>query len=302
MDSRSQDFASNLRLHHPAERPLPRRLGRWVLERVIGEGAAATIYRARPASGADASARYAVKVLDRRIDRPLALAFFRREAEVGRRIQHPHLVPVLTSQLSEPPYYLVMPHLLGRTVAERIHDGEQFALPHALWIARQAAEALAAIHAGGYMHGDVKPGNILVSPQGHATLIDLGFARELAESGGALDRPILGTINYLAPELLTSSLGADARSDLYSLGATLYELLTWRPPIQATSLEELAEKQRHESIPDIRSLVPQIPIDVAELLRRLMAREPLRRPQSAGEVVKTLVALEIGTLAERVPA
>jgi serine/threonine-protein kinase len=302
MDTHPPDFAHNLRLHNPAERPMPRRLGRWVLERAIAEGAAATIYRARPASGGDTSARYAVKVLDDRIDRPLALAFFRREAEIGRRVQHPHLVTVLASQLNEPPHYLVMPHLLGRTVAERIRDGEHFALPHALWIARQVAEALAALHTAGYMHGDVKPGNIMVSPQGHATLIDLGFARELAETGGALDRPILGTINYLAPELLTSTLCADGRSDLYSLGATLYEMVTGSPPIQAKSLEELAEKQRRDTVPDIRSLVPQMPLDIADLIRRLLAREPLRRPQSAGEVVKALISLEIATLAERVPA
>jgi serine/threonine protein kinase len=302
MDSHSPDFAPSLRLHNPADRPLPRRLGRWVLERVIAEGAAATIYRARPASGVDASARYAIKVLDDQVDRPLALSFFRREAEIGRRVQHPHLVTVLASQLSERPCYLVMPHLLGRTVAERLRDGEHFALPHALWIARQVAEALAAMHTCGYMHGDVKPGNILVSPQGHATLIDLGFARELAETGGALDRPILGTINYLAPELLTSTLRADARSDLYSLGATLFEMLSGQPPIQAVSLEELAEKQRRETVPEVRSLVPQMPLETAELIRRLLAREPLRRPQSANEVLNALVSLEIATLAERVPA
>jgi serine/threonine protein kinase len=303
MDSQSQRFPPGVRLHESTDRPLPRRLGRWVLERVIAEGAAATIYRARPASGGDASARYAVKVLDRcRDTRPLALDFFRREAEIGRRVQHPHLIPILTSQLSEAPYYLVMPYVLGRTVVERLCDGEQFSLPHALWIGRQAAEALAALHAAGCLHGDVKPANILVSPQGHATLIDLGFAREQAETGGALDRPILGTINYLAPELLTSTLRADARSDLYSLGATIFEMLSGQPPIQAASLEELAEKQRRETLSDVRSLVPQLPIEVAELVRRLLAREPLRRPQSASEVVKALIALEIATLAERVPA
>ncbi len=126
--------------------------------------------------------------------------------------------------------------------------------------------------------------------------------REQAETGGALDRPLLGTINYLAPELLTSTLRTDTRSDLYSLGATIYEMISGRPPFQAASLEELAEKQHCDTVPDIRSLVPQLPIEVAELMRRLLAREPLRRPQSASDVVKSLITLEIATLAERVPA
>jgi serine/threonine protein kinase len=280
----------------------PCRLGPWLLERAIGTGAMATIFQARPADGGDLSARYAVKVLDPTWQQhALAVSLFRREATVGRRVSHPHLIGVLSAQVTAAPYYLVMPLLAGRTVEDRIQGGEPFALPHALWIARQTAEALDALHRAGYLHGDVKPGNLMLSADGHTTLLDLGFARELEETGSALDRPVVGTISYLAPELLTSTVRADERSDLYSLGATLFEMLADRPPFQAGSLEELAERQQRGDAPDLRALAPQVPSAVAELVRRLLARDPFRRPRRALDVVRQLIAFEISTLAERIP-
>jgi serine/threonine-protein kinase len=264
-------------------------------------GAMSTIYQARPADGHDLTARYAVKVLDPPWQQhALAVSMFRREAAVGRRVSHPHLIGVLSAQTTAAPYYLVMPLLVGRTVEEL--SGEIFALPHALWIARQTAEALDALHSAGYLHGDVKPANLMLSADGHTTLLDLGFARELEETGSALDRPVVGTINYLAPELLTSTTRADERSDLYSLGATLFEMLSGRPPYQTRSLEELVERQQRGDAPDLRALAPQVPSAVAGLVRQLLARDPFRRPRRARDVVRQLIALEINTLAERIPA
>jgi serine/threonine-protein kinase len=132
--------------------------------------------------------------------------------------------------------------------------------------------------------------------------LDLGFAREFEETGSALDRPVQGTINYLAPEMLTSTTRIDERSDLFSLGATLYEMLAGRPPYRAATLEELAENRQRGDAPDVRAIAPQVPRVVAELVRELLARDPLRRPRRADEVVRRLVSLEIGTLAERIPA
>jgi serine/threonine-protein kinase len=263
----------------------------------------ATIYRARPADGGEAPSHYAVKLLSEEWrGNALAVSFFRREAAVGRRVSHPHLVSVLSAQVAQPPLYLVMPLLEGCTVEERLKSLEQFSLPHALWIARQTAEALEALHRAGYLHGDIKPGNVMVSPEGHATLLDLGFARELSETGSVLDRPVVGTINYLAPELLTSTTRADERSDLYSLGVMLYEMLAGRPPIVAGSLEELADRQQRTEPPDIRSRAPHVPAEVAIVVRSLLSRDPFRRPRRALELVGRLMALEIGTLAERIPA
>ena len=151
-------------------------------------------------------------------DDPEAIRLLQREAMVGQSVSHPHLVPVLTASVSEPPRLLVMPWLEGASLQARLAAGEQFDVPKALWIARQTAEALDALHAAGWMHGDVTPGNIHVSPTGHVTLIDLSFARRRDEIGSAADRPIMGTCSYIAPEYFTSALRADIRSDIYSLG------------------------------------------------------------------------------------
>jgi serine/threonine-protein kinase len=281
----------------------PRRLGPWLLVRVIGRGSMATVFQALPVDGGEEPARYAVKVLNAAFqDRPLAVAFFSREAVIGRRVSHPHVAPVLSAQSAGPPYYLVMPLLTGHTAEERLARGDVFSLPDALWIARQTAEALDAVHRTGYLHGDVKPGNLMLSREGHTTLLDLGFARELCETGSALDRPVVGTIHYLAPELLTSTTRADERSDLYSLGATLFELLAGRPPFGVKSLEDLAEAQQGGEAPNLRALAPQVPAEVADLVRRLLARDPARRPRRAMQAVRELISLEIATLAERIPA
>ena len=131
---------------------------------------------------------------------------------------------------------MVMPWLEGASLGARLAEGQQFGVPEALWIVRQTAEALDALHTAGWMHGDVTPGNIHVSPTGHVTLLDLNFARRRDEFGSAVDRPIMGTCGYMAPEYLTSALRPDIRSDIYSLGAVLFEILAGRRPYAGETL------------------------------------------------------------------
>jgi serine/threonine-protein kinase len=161
------------------------------------------------------------------------------------------------------------------------------------------AEALEALHAAGWMHGDLKPGNVFLSPGGHVTLLDLGFARRCDETGSAVDRLLTGTCNYMAPELITSALGADIRSDIYSLGVVLFELLAGRLPFTGGSLTELTEQHRRCRPPDLRRLAPQLAGGVVQLVQQMLAKDPLRRPQSPCELIDRLVRLEIATFSER---
>lgn len=282
------------------------KLGPWELLRCVAEGKLCQVFRARPA-GADRSPAYAVKLLvERWHDDAAAVEAMRREVVVGRQVSHPHLIPILSAQVNAPPYWIVMPWLEAAPLSQLIATGQRasapgISVPAALGVARQVAEALDALHCSGWMHADVKPSNVMVSSQGHATLIDLGFARQPADQISLVDRCVAGTMHYVAPEMITSALRPDIRSDIYSLGATLYELLCGRPPFVAQGLAELAEQHRQHEPPELRTLAPAVPPNVAELVRTMLAKEPLRRPQSPRELVRRLVALEIETFRQRGP-
>jgi serine/threonine protein kinase len=276
------------------------RLGSWQLVRLVAEGALARLYQARPAESRDRPALYALKLLrERWHESPEAVACLRREAMLGRSVSHAHLVSVLAAHVNEPPYYLVMPWLQGATLAARLAGGWRPALSAALWISRQIAEALAALHADGWMHADVKSSNVLVSGDLHATLLDLGFARRVEETANLADRPVVGTAHYVAPEMITSVWGADIRSDIYSLGVLLYELLAGRLPFPGGDLSTIVRAHRDAWPQPLRHLAPHVPHDVAWLVHEMLAKDPLRRPQTPRELAERLIRLEIATLAER---
>jgi len=280
---------------------LPCRVKQWELVEFAAQGSLAQIYRARPAgSAADRTANYAVKMLRSAWrDDPRAVRLLQREALVGQIVSHPHLAPILASSVLDPPRLLVMPWLEGASLRARLDAGRQYEVAETLWIARQTAEALDALHAAGWMHGDVTPGNIHVSPTGHVTLIDLSFARRREETGSAADRPVMGTCQYIAPEYLTSALRSDIRSDIHSLGVVLFEMLSGHLPYPAADLAELATLQRQSAPAELARLAPQAPREVVRLVGRMIAKEPLRRPQSPRELIERLVALEIGAFSSR---
>ncbi len=273
----------------------------WELAELIGEGSLARIYRARPAgTPSNRPAAYAVKMLRSCWQEdPLAIHLLQREALVGQSISHPHLIPILAAPVIDPPRLLVMPWLEGASLETRLAQGQPFGVPEALWIARQTAEALDALHQAGWIHGDVSPGNIQISPSGHVTLLDLNFARRSDEIGSAVDRPVMGTCSYLAPEYLASALRPDIRSDIYSLGAILYLIFSGLTPYPGETLEQLATQQRQTGPRDLARLAPHVPREAVQLVRRMIARDPLRRPQTPRELIDRLVALEIATFSER---
>ena len=224
---------------------------------------------------------------------------FRRQATVSKEVFHPHLVSILATGLRRPPYYVVMPWLAGCTMEDRLVLGRRVDLPHLLWIIRQVAEALEALHTAGWMHGDVKPSNIFVSASGHATLLDVGFARRVARIGSAVARPVTGTAHYMAPELITSAPRADIRSDIYSLGVVLFRSLAGRVPFDGNSLAEVTSQHLRARAPDLRHQVPRLPSGLVHLVREMLAKEPLRRPRAPRELIERLVTLEIATFSAR---
>jgi serine/threonine-protein kinase len=188
------------------------------------------------------------------------------------------------------------------TLSARFAHGPELTGCEALWITRQVADALLALHEAGWMHGDVKPGNIFLSPEGHATLLDLGFARRTDGSDPAVEQCLSGTWHYMAPETFSRTLGVDIRSDLYSLGAVWFQMLAGRPPFQGSSAAELSRRHREDRPEGLAEVVKQLPADAGRLLREMLSKQPVRRPQTPQEVIERLVAAEIATLADRFAA
>jgi serine/threonine-protein kinase len=285
-----------------SKRQLVGRIGPWQLVRLLSDGELARVYAARPAEAPQESpAGYVLKVLRKEWWRdPNAIDMQRRAAWVGRKVSHPHLMPVLFAGVEQPPFYVVSPKLEGQTLTRLLEHERHMPLALTLWVARQVAEALDALHTTVRMvHSDVKPANIIVGPDGHATLIDLGFVHAPDEGRHWSMRPVYGTLNYLAPEALTSALGASPQSDLYSLGATLYEMLSGGVPFVGRDAEHLIRQHRESKPQCIRLRRPDTPKAVASLVHRLLAKDPLRRPESAAAVAAELVRLEIECFAAR---
>jgi serine/threonine protein kinase len=226
----------------------------------------------------------------------LARAMLAREATVCAAVGHPHLAPVLTASLRDDVPYLVRPYLEGLTLRQLISlRCGPVAVPTALWIARQVAEALTVLHQAGWLHGQVRPEHVIVSPQGHATLIDLSLARRLQteECTAGLWQSL--SPENSSPEMLSARMALTAGSDTYCLGLMLYELLAGRPPFQSTDYQQLAKMQRTHAPPDIRAARVDAPPELSQLLRLMLAKHPLRRP-SDEELVRWLTELEIAAL------
>jgi serine/threonine-protein kinase len=273
------------------------------LEQLVAEGVQTRVYFARPLGCPPAwHADYVVKVIKTECaDDPLALRSLRREAEVGRHTSHPNLVPILEARLDTKPPHLVMPRLEGAPLSSAIERIGQLVIPHALWIARQLAQGLRHLHTQGWIHGDLKPANVIVSREGHATLIDLGFALRPEESLFDRGRPLTGTLHYVAPEMITSATQTSPASDIYSLGVTLFEMLTGRLPFPQNDPARLVEAHLRQTPPSLIGIRHDAPETIDELIRRMMAKNPLRRPTTAEDIVDELTALEIESLESRFP-
>jgi eukaryotic-like serine/threonine-protein kinase len=274
---------------------LPRLPGFELLQ-CLGGGPLTQVYLARDC---EADALCAVKLLrDEWADEPTAVKLLQREARAGLAVQHPHLVQLRYVHVLTPPFFLVMELLPGESLRRRLRRDYRLDPATAVWVARQTAEALGALHRAGFVHGDVKPDNIRLVDDGTAKLIDLGFAHRPGENRALREQGyVLGTAEYLAPELCAFEADADPASDLFSLGVTLFETLTGQLPYPAGPPEQTLRRHRTDPPADVR-LHADLPPALATLVERLLARRPAARPRAAA-VIGQLVALEIAALRRR---
>jgi serine/threonine protein kinase len=263
----------------------------------LGGGLLTSVYAARDLA---ADAPCAVKVIrEDWEDQATAAKLLQREARACLAVQHPHLVALRHAHVTRAPYFLVMELLPGESLRRILRRDWCLDVPTALWVARQTAEALAALHRAGFVHGDVKPDNLRLLGNGNAVLLDLGFAHRPGENAAMLRQGyLLGTADYLAPELCTTVPGGGPGADLFSLGVVLFEMLTGELPYPPGSVDETMRRHETEPPADIRRRLPTLRPALANLVNRLLARRPADRPR-AHAVMPQLIALEIAALKTR---
>ena len=251
--------------------------GRYALEMLVGSGGMADVYRAKDQL---LERTVAVKILHQQYENDTEfIARFQREAKAAARITHPNIVNVFDVGVAEGRHYIVMEYVPGRTLKERIKEEGPVPAAQALEIARQIAGALAQAHANNLVHCDIKPHNILVMPDGNVKVADFGIARAVTESTMTYNDNIMGSVHYFSPEQARGTI-ITPKSDVYSLGVVLYEMLTGRIPFDGNTAVSIARKHLEEEAPPVRSVVPNIPPVEEALVTRMMAKEPALRPDS----------------------
>ena len=276
--------------------PLPTIPG-YELFQCLGGGPLTTVWQAREC---ETDTPCAVKLLRPEwTDDSTAIKLIQREARAGLRVRHPHLVRFRHVHVTLPPYFIVMDLLPGESLRRRLRRDYRLDPAAALWITRQTAEALAALHRAGFIHGDVKCDNIRLVDDGTAVLIDLGFAHRPGDNVELLRQGyVLGTVDFLAPELCADQPTADQSSDLFSLGIALFEMLTGRLPYPHGTVEQTLRRHRCDPPADIRQYAGPLSPGLAALVERLLARRPADRPR-APAVVAQLIALEIAAISRK---
>ncbi len=275
--------------------------GAYVLERELGGGGMSRVFLARDAR---LGRQVVVKVLAPDLGAGISAARFEREVQLAARLQHPHVIPLLSAgDVGGLPYYM-MPYVEGQTLRARLTAIGALPVAEAVGLLRELADALAYAHGAGVVHRDLKPENVLLSA-GHAVVADFGVAKALAAAtqGGAEGAAAgadatgtalgvaVGTPAYMAPEQLAADPAVDARADLYALGCVAYELLTGAPPFVGRTPHGLMAAHLTETPVPLTERRVDVPPALASLVARLLAKAPEDRPQSANEVRRALDAV-----------
>jgi serine/threonine-protein kinase len=261
---------------------------RYRIERELGAGGMATVFLAQDLKH---HRQVALKVLRPEIARVLG-GRFQREIETTAQLTHPHILPLLDSGDADGTLFYVMPFVEGESLRDRLTREKQLPLDDALQITREAADALGYAHNHGVVHRDIKPENILLE-SGHAVVADFGIARAIDQAGGERlteTGVTLGTPAYMSPEQSTGSRAIDGRSDVYSLGCVLYEMLSAETPYTGPTPMAIMARKLADPLPRISVVRETVPPRIEAALAKALARMPADRYATAAEFASALAA------------
>jgi serine/threonine protein kinase/tetratricopeptide (TPR) repeat protein len=262
---------------------------RYEIERELGHGAMATVYLAKDLKH---NREVAVKVLLADVGFALGPERFRREIDLASHLSHPHILPIYDSGEADGELYYVMPFVAGESLRARLNRERQLPVDEALRITCEVASALDHSHRRGIIHRDIKPENILLE-DGQAMVADFGIARAVDAVGeGKLTSTgvSLGTPTYMSPEQGMADPGLDGRSDIYSLGCVLYEMLAGQPPFTGRTTQALIARHSLDQVPSLSVVRQSIPEDVEDAVLRALEKVPADRFATAAEFANALRA------------
>jgi HAMP domain-containing protein/predicted Ser/Thr protein kinase len=259
--------------------------GRYEILSALGEGGMGTVFRARDRELDD---EVALKVLKPAPEGASPTEILRQEIKLARMITHVNVVRVHDFGESDSQLFLTMEYVPGTTLRELLDGRRGMELTPALQIAKQICRGLTAVHKAGIVHGDLKPQNVMVMSNGVVKLMDFGVARAGAAGGISSAAPIAGTPIYMSPEQARGA-ELDERSDLYSSGVVLFELFTGRPPFRDGDALEIMRMHLNEPPPNPRSLRPDLPESLSNIMLACLHKSRLRRPANAADLERLLM-------------
>jgi predicted Ser/Thr protein kinase len=264
------------------------RIGDYEIRRLLGRGGMGAVYLAHDHA---LDRRVALKILPRRLSAdPEIVARFQREAMAMAKLRHPNLMHIYSVGEHKGHPFFAMEYIKGSTLSSVVRKAGSLPPEEAAHILAEIISALVKVHGQGLIHRDIKPGNIMIDEDGRAVLMDFGLARAESDVGLTADHTVLGTPNYMSPEQAKGA-HIDARTDLYSLGVVLYEMLAGRPPFQGKTSFEVLRQQIETPVPPPSRSNPTVPAVLDRIVARATEKEPANRYQTVQEMAADLVTV-----------
>ena len=263
---------------------------RYRVERVIGEGGMATVYLAQDLKH---GRQVALKVMRPELAATLGADRFLREVAIAAQLNHPHILPMHDSGEADGVLYYVMPYVEGESLSARLKREGPLPVADAVRLAREVAEALVYAHKRGIIHRDIKPANILLN-EGHALVADFGIARAVGAEGDAITKTGLavGTPQYMSPEQATGAREVDGRTDVYALGAVLYEMITGEPPFTGPTPQSIIARSLTERPRALSATRDGLPPGLEPVVAKALAKTAADRYPTAASLAEALAAVE----------
>ena len=263
------------------------KIGRYIVERELGQGGTAVVYLGQDPH---MKRQVVIKLLLRQYTaEPEFLARFQREAEVVAALEHPYIVPVYDAGEQDSQPYLVMRYMPGGSLRDRLEREPYLPVPEIISMLDRVAEALDEAHAHKVVHRDLKPANILFDQRGQAFLSDFGIAKMANPSAGITKTGIVvGTPEYMSPEQALGAIEVDLRSDIYSLGVILFQMLAGQLPFKAESSMGVALAHIYAPIPSVVAMRPDLVLAWDTVVQHVLDKKPEQRYQTAGELANAV--------------